>query len=286
LNLLTVLPFILLLIPFVPAIIELFRRKDKGPREIPEQTLYEEKPEIGAAEAEGEVTRVMGDFSLPEGTVIEKNLVVQGNLTLGRGCRVKGSVKAFGNVEVGEGSIIEGNILSEGKIRIGRESVVKGCVDSPQEIMVEEDASVGAISTDNSVILKPGAKVNRRILSGTYIIISSKKEAPQKPSEKSYAPMVMKPSEKEGLEALSPDEAKVLELVQICRSLEEICLKMTKDPSEVEAIIGSLIKKGYLDKDLKLKKPEAKVSTEALEGVTSQPVWKEPVVSTKEIPKS
>jgi hypothetical protein len=68
--------------------------------------------------------------------------------------------------------------------------------------------------------------------------------------------------------------------------VEEICLKMTKDPSEVEAIIGSLIKKGYLDKDLKPKKPEAKISREALEGVTSRPAWKEPAVSAKEIPKT
>jgi cytoskeletal protein CcmA (bactofilin family) len=191
-NPLIFLPFALLVIPFIPAILEILKRKDKGPKKIPEQTTYEEKPNLeklnvsrlerarvtARVKKPGEIMRVMGDVSIPAGTEIDNHLVVQGNLKIGMKSHVYGSVKAFGDVEIGESSIVEGHVLSEGTVIIRRDCIVKGVVDSLKDIILEENAIVEAISTERTVKVGPNAKINRRILSGTSISTS-----PQLPQE-------------------------------------------------------------------------------------------------------
>ena len=180
-NLLIFLPFALLIIPFIPAILEIFKRKDKGPREIPEQTTYEEPPDLeisrlerarGDARAKipGEVMRITGNVSIPDGTEINNHLMVQGNLKIGKNSHVYGSIKAFGDIELGESTTVEGNLLSEGTVTIGRNCVVKGIVDSLKDIILKENAVVEAVSTEKTVKVGPNAKINRRILSGTSIV--------------------------------------------------------------------------------------------------------------------
>ncbi|MEM2112105.1 MAG: hypothetical protein QXX08_09560 [Candidatus Bathyarchaeia archaeon] len=180
-NPLAVLPFILLGAPFTPVAVEFFRRKDKGPKEIPEQTTYEEKPDVDTPLLEkareearvkvaGEVIRITGDASIPDGTEINNHLVVQGNLKIGKKCHIYGSVKAFGSVEIGQSTIVEGHVLSEGIITIGRDCIIKGIVDSLKDITLEENAIVEAVSTEKTVKIGPNAKINRRVLSGSQII--------------------------------------------------------------------------------------------------------------------
>ena len=77
-NLLIFVPLALLIIPFIPTIIEIFKRKDRGPREIPEQTTYEEPPELegisrierargdARARVTGNVIRITGNVSIPD----------------------------------------------------------------------------------------------------------------------------------------------------------------------------------------------------------------------------
>jgi hypothetical protein len=188
------LPFILLGVPFTPTILETFKRKDKGPKEIPEQTTYEEKPDVDTpllerareearVKVSGEVIRITGDASIPDGTEVKNHIVVQGNLKVGKKCHVFGSVKAFGDIEIGESSIIEGHVLSEGTIIIGRDCVVKGVVDSLKDIILEENAVVEAVSTEKTVKVGSNAKINRRILSGSSIV-ASLQEAQTKVVEK------------------------------------------------------------------------------------------------------
>jgi cytoskeletal protein CcmA (bactofilin family) len=307
-NLLILLPFALLVIPFIPAILEILKRKDKGPKKIPEQTTYEEKPGFerlnvsrlerarvtARAKKPGEIMRVMGDVSIPEGTEIDNHLVVQGNLKIGMKSHVHGSVKAFGDIEIGESSIVEGHVLSEGTVTIRRNCVVKGVVDSLKDIILEENAIVEAISTERTVKVGPNAKINRRILSGTSISNSPKlpqeetKEA--KPAEETKqvqkteeAPKLKEQAEEaeatdqifsylEGrirqleekkslvapainLEGLTPIEAKVLRTASMCSSLEEVCLRLFMDPLEVKAVVDRLVEKGLLDKNLKPEGP-------------------------------
>jgi len=173
-NLLVMLLFLLLGVPFIPALLEYVVRKDKGPRDVLEKTTREDELERGTPRLErarqkargkvaGEVIRVVGDASIPDGTEVGRHLIVHGDLKLGRRCHIYGTVKAFGNVVIGEDSIVEGHILSEGKIRIGRRSVVKGVVDSTEEIVIEENAVAEAVSSEKTVTLQLGAKINKRI---------------------------------------------------------------------------------------------------------------------------
>ena len=173
-NPLVLLLFLLLGVPFIPAILEYVARKDKGPRDVPEKTTPEDElkrdiPRLerarqkARAKVAGEVIRIVGDASIPDGTEVARHLIVHGDLKLGRRCHIYGTVKAFGNVEIGEDSIVEGHILSEGKIRIGRRSVVKGVVDSTGEIVLEENAIAEAVSSEKTVRLELGAKINKRI---------------------------------------------------------------------------------------------------------------------------
>jgi len=338
-NALVLLPLALVIVPFLPTLIEMLRRKDKGPRAFPEQTVHEERLGIQVAWLErarieartkepGEVIRVIGNISIPEGTEMANHLVVQGNLRLGRKCHLYGSIKAFGNVEVGEYSVVEGHVLSEGKIHIGRDSVIKGVVDSPQDITLEQNATVEAVSTEKTVKLRPGARINKRILSGASIVAfpeeakissieamridehpaakvekippaqpvkqkpslvrveppssktvptiagpeSSRPEKPQKRPERiadqifgyleerirRFDETTRRGLEDVRLEGLSPNEVKVLKLAYMGSSLEEICLRLLIDPPEVQEILKSLIRKGYLDTDLRPRIPESR----------------------------
>ncbi|KPJ59028.1 MAG: hypothetical protein AMJ46_12775 [Latescibacteria bacterium DG_63] len=174
-NLLVLLLFLLLGIPFIPAIAEYIVRKDKGPRHIPEKTVREAEVDMdiprlerarekARAKVAGKVIRIVGDASIPDGTDIDKHLVIHGNLKLGRRCHVFGTVKVSGSVDIGEDSVVEGHVLSEGRIRIGRGSVVKGVVDSTKEIVLEQDTLTEAVSTEKTVELRLGARINRRIV--------------------------------------------------------------------------------------------------------------------------
>jgi len=180
-NLLILLPFLLLAVPFIPALLEIFKRKDKGPREVPEQTTYEEPPDLeiskleqargdARAKSTGDVIRITGNVSIPDETEIKNHLMVQGNLKIGKRTHIYGSVKAFGDIELDESSTVEGHVLSEGKVTVGRNCVVKGIVDSLKDIILEENAVVEAVSTESKVSVGPNAKIKRRILSGASIV--------------------------------------------------------------------------------------------------------------------
>lgn len=180
-NLLILLPFLLLIIPFIPSIIEIFKKKDKGPREVPEQTIYEEPPELeisrlerargdARAKVTGDIIRITGNVSIPDETEIRNHLMVQGNLKIGKKTHIYGSIKAFGDIDIDESSVIDGHVLSEGEVTIGCNCVVKGIVDSLKDIILKENAVVEAVSTEKTVKIGPNAKINRRILSGASIV--------------------------------------------------------------------------------------------------------------------
>ena len=181
-NPLILLPLALIIVPFIPTIIEFFKRKDVGPREVPEQTTYEEPPDIkdiprieranmeARTKVPGDIIRVTGNVVIPNETVINNHLIVQGDLKVGKKTHIYGSVKAFGNIELGESTVVEGHVLSEGRIRVGKNCRVKGIVDSLKDIILEENAIVEAVSTEKTVKIGPNAKINRRILSGSSII--------------------------------------------------------------------------------------------------------------------
>ncbi len=221
-NYLIFVPLILLIIPFIPAFIEYLKRKDRGPREIPEQTTYEEtpdlkdlpqtaesKPEISRLErargdarlkAVGDIMRITGDISIPDGAEINNHLMVHGNLKVGKKVHIYGSVKAFGDIELGESTIVDGHVLSEGEVKIGKNCIVKGIVDSLKDITLGENAVVEAVSTEKTVKVGPNAKINRRILSGSSIVTLPGEITVEKPAKSEEAKLEVEPPKPEAIE--------------------------------------------------------------------------------------
>ena len=165
--------------------IKIFRRREEGKgKEIPEEPRHEDtsagiskgipvlesssvKPYVRITD---EMVRVVGNVSIPDGEEIKGNMVIHGNLTLGSKCHVYGSLSVFGEVQVGEDSIVEGHILAERGISIGRNVKVAGIVDSTEDIILDEKATVEAVSTERSVSLAPGVKINRKVLAGKSLL--------------------------------------------------------------------------------------------------------------------
>ncbi len=184
-NFTFLLPILLLALPLIPALIEIFKRKDKGPRNVPDSTTQEERPEIptpvpplersrmeSRANAPTDMVRVTGNVSIPAGTEIDENLVVQGRLIVGERCHFHGSIKALGGVEIGAGTIVEGHIVSDGLVKLGPNCTVNGIIDSVQDIILGENAKVEAVSTKKAVKLGVGAQIRKRVTAGTSILTS------------------------------------------------------------------------------------------------------------------
>ncbi len=307
-NLLALLPFLVLIAPIVPAFIESLRRKDKGPREIPEQTLDEEQADISKkipmferarararVKIVGESIRIVGDVSVPSGVEINENMIVHGNLRLGSKCHVHGSVKSFGEVEIGEYSVIEGHIISDGTVTVGRNAKVKGIIDSAGDIILKEHSEVQAVSSEKSVRLAQGVKIDQRIPAGESITESllppstrEKEMEPERSAEatipfvstffedRRYQPTsddrtrifqnlrdeirrVDKPEEKKidevTLKKPSQRDTEILKLTVSGHNIDEIGLRLLLDPVHVQKTIDSLIEAGYLDEHLEPLRP-------------------------------
>jgi len=199
LLLLAILAFFIAL-PFIPAIIEYWRRRDKGPRTIPEITIAGEKaeatPREGAAiesfpfiersriksrvKTVGGIMRVAGDLSIPDGTEINTSLVVHGHLKTGKGVIIKGSCKATGGIELGAESLVEGHLISGKDAILDPSTRVNGVVDAVGDVVCRENSYIGSVSADKSVKLDPNAKIGRRISVGEAVI-STQPPQPQKP---------------------------------------------------------------------------------------------------------
>jgi len=338
-NFIIVLPIAFMTIPMIPLLLEIFKRKDKGPRPIPETTIHEERPKIESVPVlerarasariktvTSDILRIVGDVSIPDGTEIKNNIVVQGYLRLGKKCRVLASIKASRGVEVGEGSSVDGHILSDGKVIIGRNAVVRGIVDSLQNITLMENSFVEAVSTEKAVRIESGAKVNRRILSGTSIITLPPKSPPaSKPPQPSREMEAKVPSEEkaeltvskvtvpirgvpeerptdqifesikeritrldktevegldeEALSELNALEVDVLKDIASGRDIYEIGLRLLIDPLEVRKIVDGLIRKEYLDENLRIIKGKGRDLEEEEEPQLVEEASEEPKAS-------
>jgi len=116
----------------------------------------------------------------------------------------------------------------------------------PRSLEAKPSLPVRIISPPQVVVAKsPGIsdEIFKRLEERIRMLEESKKpptESPKLPSE-SYN--------------LTPIESKVLKAAYKCKSPEEICLKLMMIPSKVEKAINSLVRKGYLDRNLEPKIP-------------------------------
>jgi len=181
-----------MVIPFIPSVVEYFRRKDKGPRVVPDTTIIKEIPDLEERAVEealpfleqsrigsrvkvaGDFVRIVGDVSVPDNTEVNVPLVVHGNLALGKSCKIHGSIKATKDLDIGAGSTIMGHCISGGDVVVGPSARVDGVVDAVGDIVLHRKAFIGAASADKSVRLESGSVVGKK-LSAEELVVS---EAP------------------------------------------------------------------------------------------------------------
>lgn len=164
---------LLVVILFLPALLELRKPKDAGPRKIAgiaieriprrsqasakplkfSQVVKEHVPEsfiLALNNLEGkeiskprvDIIRLAGEVELPSDIEMKENLVVDGSLRIGNRCRFHRSVKVSKDVHVGSDVIIEGNLIAGGSMELGNGSVVNGLVDSRGPVVLGRNVSV------------------------------------------------------------------------------------------------------------------------------------------------
>ena len=99
----------------------------------------------------GDHLRIEGDLTVPDGTLVEGNLVVAGNLTLGRGSRIVGSLKAHRELVTEAGVVVEGALVSRGPIVLGQDCWVSGPVISEDRLEIGRGTSVGEPTRPSTV---------------------------------------------------------------------------------------------------------------------------------------
>ena len=171
-NFWSIVPAALLVSFLIPTVIELRRRKDKGPRKMPKKTLYRERAQVDSCQQllrfdEISIDKIGKSVEIPDGAEIKENLVVNGDLRIGKNCHILGTLKANGCTEIDESSIIDGSILSRGQVTVKNRCIVGGVIVSAQDITLHDGVSVEAVTTDKSIRLGRCVRISKRIYGTT-----------------------------------------------------------------------------------------------------------------------
>jgi len=192
-----------MIVPFIPAVSEYFRRRDKGPRRILDTTIIDEAEDLEESSASdlpyieqsrvdarvktiGDFVRVVGDVSIPDETEVNSPIVIHGNLSLGAHCKIHGTIKATKNLNIGEHNIIMGHCISGGNVEVGPHTRVEGIVDAVGDIIIRENAFVGGASAEKSIKIRPGATVAKKLSADQLVMfepISTEVEVPRAEKE-------------------------------------------------------------------------------------------------------
>jgi hypothetical protein len=186
---------------FLPAILELKRPRDHGPRRIlksivkgiDETTIdslglrlpffvKEQIPESlqralvspngkKISKVGTDTFEIVGDMEFPSGIEILENILVEGCLTIGDDCRFHGSVQASEDVKVGCNVIVEKDLVSGKDVSLDRDSVINGSLNAKGSVYLGPNALVGlSLFSGGNVELSEGAKVAKNIISRGIII--------------------------------------------------------------------------------------------------------------------
>ncbi len=178
---------------FLPAIIEIKKPRDNGPRRILRKPLQEtlrkstlistSKPSSASNQSassssldivkkEGvkiqrigkNTVRISGDIAFPPKLEFSNNIVVQGALAVGDHCVFHGSVKAEGNVSIGNYVVVKGNLVSKGNVDILEGAIIAGSVHAEGSVKLGEEVFVGvSVIAEGDVELFYNSEVNRHI---------------------------------------------------------------------------------------------------------------------------
>jgi len=153
---------------FLPAVLELRRPRDKGPRKVAESTMEFNRKKV--LKLGVDTIRIMGDMEFPSDVEAKENIVVEGSLMIGDRCHFCGSVKTSGDVEIRSKVVIEGNLIVGGGVKLGKDTRIKGSVDAKGTVHLGENSLVGlSLTSGGDVEMHRGAKVFKNIFSQGHI---------------------------------------------------------------------------------------------------------------------
>jgi len=88
------------------------------------------------------VTAIVGSVEIPDGSVVDKPLVVKGRLKAGANCKVFANLKALGGVLMANDCSVEASIASGDIIELGENTVIEGDVRAESHIKLSEGAGI------------------------------------------------------------------------------------------------------------------------------------------------
>ncbi len=173
---------LLILLPFVPGLIEVYWPRDRYP--LPVDTGYTKDPRFfgraardilagaldvaavapGSHEVEmskAETVEVHDDLELPAGTAQAAVLVVRGELAVGAGATCDREVFASGRARVGEGATLR-TLAGDADVALAAGVTMQRWLDADGDVTVGEDCSLGvSAAAGGSLILADGVVFNR-----------------------------------------------------------------------------------------------------------------------------
>jgi hypothetical protein len=162
----------------IPLLVELLRRKDRGPRRLPQADVSPASPP--APEPAPEVEAGLGDIDAPglvriegnleaRGSEIHNSMIIKGHIALPAGTAVEGTIKATEYVEVGEAAQVKGDIIAGGDVTIQAGAKVEGIIISRGAVTMGHDAAAAAVISRKGTTLAEGVQVLHRVISGEPI---------------------------------------------------------------------------------------------------------------------
>jgi hypothetical protein len=146
-------------------------------------------PPDNAAISEGRWA-LEGDLHIPDGHVINSDLVVTGELTMGRGAKIEGAVRAR-TITAADDCVFTGSIVAEKYLALGAQCHVTGPIAVEGEAVLGDECRIGEVG-DETTISVIRIRVGRRVeLSGEIwarslgmVVAEESQEAPQAPRPK------------------------------------------------------------------------------------------------------
>lgn len=186
---------------FLPAILELKRPRNHGPRRILKSSVKRtDETTMGSlglklpffvkeyipeglqrtlvnlnekkiSKIGTDTIKIFGDVEFPSEIEMLENIVVEGRLTIGDDCRFHGSVQASEDMTIGCDVIVEKDLVSGKDIIIDRNTVINGSVNAKGSVHLGPNVSVRlSLFSGGNVELSEGAKVVKNIISGGFIV--------------------------------------------------------------------------------------------------------------------
>ena len=88
------------------------------------------------------VVAVVGDAEIPDGSTLDKSLVVKGKVKVGADCLILKNLKALGRIIIADRCTIRANVASGDSIELGEGTVVEGDVHAKSTVRLSEGAGI------------------------------------------------------------------------------------------------------------------------------------------------